>query len=446
MDKILLITMIVFSSVLNLFAEGKLSITVYNSNIGVISDTRTFDIKKGVSEIRVTDVPSQIDPTSVQVKFDGTILEQNYQYDLASLDKILKKYIDKKVRVTGKETNLEGILLSAQGNLVLKDAEGKLMMIPNYNEYKISVDELPEGLITKPTLVWLVDNQKTGKQEVVMTYITNSLDWHAEYVVVLDNTDKNCNVNSWVSLDNQSGAAYKNAELKLIAGDVNRVYGRFSAEGGAGMEINFNTPMAKSRPQVEEREFFEYHIYEVQRPVNLENNETKQISMFDAQSVKITKNYTYNMFAQNDVNVTVNFDNKKSNNLGMPFPEGKVRIFKDDGKSVEFIGEDMIKHTPKDENIKLKIGKAFDIIGETIVKEKTKIGENLFKNVIEIKLKNRKNENVNIEVESNFGGTLWEILKSDIPFEKIDAYKVKFKVDVAKNNEKIFEFTYTSNW
>jgi hypothetical protein len=442
MNKILFLIIFVISSALQLYAEGKLSITVYNSNIGVIRDTRSFDMNKGVSEIRVTDVPSQIDPTSVQVKFDGTILEQNYQYDLASLDKILARYIEKKVRVTGKDTNLEGTLLSAQGNLVLKDAAGKLIMIPNYNEYKISVEELPEGLITKPSLVWLVDNPKAGKQDVEMTYITNGLNWHAEYVVVLDKTDKNCNINSWVSLDNQSGTAYKNAELKLIAGDVNRINsrGRIPASG----DLTGFYPTAKSAPQIEERSFFEYHIYEVQRPVNLANIETKQISMFDAQNVKIIKIYTYDMYIQNDVNVTANFDNKKSNNLGMPFPEGKVRIFKDDGKSVEFIGEDMIKHTPKDENIKLNIGKAFDIKGETILKEQIKLSDHIFKNTVIVKLKNRKDENVNVEVLRNFWSTSWEILKSDIPYEKVDANKVKFKVEVPKNSEKSFELTYTS--
>jgi hypothetical protein len=444
MNKILLLSIIIFSFAVNIFAEGKLSITVYNSNIGVIRETRTFDITKGVSEIRVTDVPTQIDPTSVQVKFDGTILEQNYQYDLASLDKILARYIDKKVHVTGKDTNLEGTLLSAQGNLVLKDAAGKLIMIPNYNEYKISVEELPEGLITKPTLVWLVDNPKAGKQDAEMTYMTNGLNWHAEYVVVLDNYDKNCNINSWVSLDNQSGAAYKNAELKLIAGNVNRV-SNDRLRGIYDLTAGYGGNESKAAPQVEERTFFEYHIYEVQRPVTLANNETKQISMFDAQNVKISKNYTYNMFAQNDINVTVQFDNKKSNNLGMPFPEGKVRIFKNDGKSVEFVGEDMIRHTPKDENIKLKIGKAFDLIGETVVKDQTKIGENSKKNTIQVTLKNRKDENVNIEVESYLGANS-EILKSDIPYEKIDAYKIKFKVDIPKNSEKKFELIYINSW
>jgi hypothetical protein len=275
MNKILFLIIIAISSVLKLFAEEKLSITVYNSNIGVIHDTRTFDITNGVSEIRVTDVPSQIDPTSVQVKFDGTILEQNYQYDLASLDKILARYIDKKVRVTGKDTNLDGTLLSAQGNLVLKDAAGKLIMIPNYNEYKISVAELPEGLITKPTLVWLVDNLKEGKQDVEMTYITNSLNWHAEYVVILDKTDKNCKINSWVSLDNQSGTAYKNAELKLIAGNVNRVEKERTLRGTFDYAENNGISM-ESAPQIEERSFFEYHIYEVQRKVNLENYNAPQ--------------------------------------------------------------------------------------------------------------------------------------------------------------------------
>jgi len=202
-----------------------LSVTVYNDNLGVVNDTRIIDIQKGVSTIRISDVAQGIDATSVHIKLNGNVIEQNYQYDLANLSKILRKYIDKEISLTDDKGNvITGILISATGNqIVLKKSNGGLIMLPKMDNYQLSVAALPEGLITVPTLVWKVEANKTGKQDVELSYQTQGINWHAEYVAVLNDDDSKMDYNAWVSIENNSGATYKNATLKLIAGDIHRV-------------------------------------------------------------------------------------------------------------------------------------------------------------------------------------------------------------------------------
>ena len=191
--------------------QKSVAITVYNNNLGVVKDLRTINIAEGTSTIKLTDVAQHIDPTSVHIGIDGEVLEQNYQYDLVSIDKILKKYLDKNIQLINEKGELlEGILLTANSNqIVLKKNNGGLLMLPNTNKYQISVGELPDGLITKPTLVWMVKSPKSGEQDVEVSYQTSGMNWHAGYVVVLNKDDDKLDLNSWVSVDNNSGATFK---------------------------------------------------------------------------------------------------------------------------------------------------------------------------------------------------------------------------------------------
>ncbi len=317
--------------------QKSIAVTVYNSNLGVIKDIRTIDIKSGKSQIAITDVAQYIDPTSVHIKLNGEVTEQNYQYDLISLDKILQKYIDKEMQLIGENNEfIEGKLLSAfSGQIVLEKKEGGLVMLPNLSRYRLSVGELPEGLITKPTLLWIVNSNSSGKQDVEISYQTGGMNWHTEYVAVLNENDTELDLNSWVSVENTSGTTYKNAKLKLVAGDVNLVKDMFIQKGRQEMYDMVNKSV--SEPQFQEKEFFEYHIYDLQRPTTISNNETKQISLFEAADVKAVKKYFYrsgssygynNPTTTGKVSVVVEFENKESNNMGMPMPKGKVRMYK----------------------------------------------------------------------------------------------------------------------
>jgi len=428
--------------------QKSIAVTVYNSNLGVIKDIRTIDIKSGKSQIAITDVAQYIDPTSVHIKLNGEVTEQNYQYDLISLDKILQKYIDKEMQLIGENNEfIEGKLLSAfSGQIVLEKKEGGLVMLPNLSRYRLSVGELPEGLITKPTLLWIVNSNSSGKQDVEISYQTGGMNWHAEYVAVLNENDTELDLNSWVSVENTSGTTYKNAKLKLVAGDVNLVKDMFIQKGRQEMYDMVNKSV--SEPQFQEKEFFEYHIYDLQRPTTISNNETKQISLFEAADVKAVKKYFYrsgssygynNPTTTGKVSVVVEFENKESNNMGMPMPKGKVRMYKSDGKSLEFIGEDMVDHTPKNEKVKLKIGDAFDIVVEEVQTENKKITDRVYEQAYEIKIKNRKNEDITVEIE-RYLGVYWEIISSSHTYEKKDAQNITFKIPVKKDDESLLKF------
>ncbi|MEE9429686.1 MAG: DUF4139 domain-containing protein [Melioribacteraceae bacterium] len=436
------------NSIAQEYNQKKLAVTVYNSNLGVVKDVRELNIKSGNSKISITDVAKLIDPTSVHIKLDGQVIEQNYQYDLVNLTKILRKYIDRDVQLFNENNELiEGKLLSAvSGQVVLQKKDGGLIMIPTLAKYRISVENLPDGLITKPTLVWSVNSNKSGKQDVEISYQTQGMGWHAEYVAVLNKDDTKLDLNSWVSVDNNSGTTYKNAKLKLIAGDVNRVQDKNRLYKEDMMQVKATASYAAA-PQFEEQSFFEYHIYNLQRPTTLAQNETKQISLFEAQNVKANKKYFFRSgggyYGHNNsngkVNVIVEFDNKESQKLGVPMPKGKVRMYKSDGESIEFVGEDFIDHTPRNETIKLKIGDAFDIIAEERQVEHKKITDRVYEQVQEIKIKNRKKEDVVVEVERHLGYN-WEILNTTIDYKKKNSTTVTFQVPIKENKETILNF------
>ena len=446
---VILIVVTFFS--VNIFSQESshksLFVTVYNDNLGVIRDTRSIDIKKGTSTIELSDVAQQIDPTSVHIKLNGEVLEQNYQYDLVSLDKILQKYVDRNIElIDDKGEVVQGKLLSSSaGQIVLQKKDGGLLMIPNVSKYRFSVGELPDGLITKPTLIWLVNSPAGGNQDVELSYQTGGMKWHAEYVAVLNKDDSKLDLNSWVSIDNNSGTSYKDAHLKLVAGDVNRIQ---QNNAYPQMMDGMRKEATLSIAQFQEKAFFEYHIYNLQRPTTIANNETKQISLFEASNVKATKKYFYqsggnyyynNSSGKGKVAVVMEFENAKEYNLGMPMPEGKVRVYKSDGESLEFVGEDMIDHTPKDEKVRLKIGDAFDITANEVQTDNKRISDRVSEQAYEITFKNHKKENVVIEVQ-RYLGLNWEVLNSSIDYQKKDSQNIIFKVPVAKDGETVLKF------
>jgi hypothetical protein len=289
---------------------------------------------------------------------------------------------------------------------------------------------------------------------VEVSYQTQGMNWHAEYVAVLNNNDTKMDLNAWVSVENNSGATYNDAVLKLVAGDVNIIQPQppvMYQRAGKTMEV------AADDAQFQEKEFFEYHIYNLQRPTTLANNETKQVSLFEAGNINVVKKYQYRsgnpyypMYrggnADNSkVSVVVEFENKESNSLGKPMPKGKVRLYKSDGSSIEFIGEDMVDHTPRDEKISLRIGDAFDVVASEIQTDNRRVSEKVQEDAYKITLKNRKTEDVVVEVE-RYVGYNWEIMKSSVDYEKKNAQTVVFKVPVPKGKEVDLTFTVRHNY
>ncbi len=444
-----LMLLFVFLAASSIYAQESniksINLTIYNNNLGVVKEVREFDLQKGQSTIQVSNVPSEIIPTTVHIDFDGSLIEQNYKYDLVSMGIVLNKYIDKDIALVTKDQLIEGTLLSvADPSLVLRRKDGGLIMIPDYNDYRISVPNLPSGLITRPTLEWLLNTKKSGKQDIGISYQTNGIDWHAEYVAVVSEDDKYLDINAWISLDNNSGVNFENANLKLMAGDIKIARNYMAKELRSIAGANFDLAN-DALSVVSEKEFADMHLYDYPRKVNIKNRESKQLSLFESSKIKFDKKYkftTWNLsnLENQDVAIFYEFLNSKDNNLGMPFPKGTLRMNKKDGNSVMLIGETNIDHTPKDEKIKINTGNAFDLKVNAVLINQIQLSDRMYEYELEYTFKNRKEkDNVEIEFEQNLWGTV-EILESNMDIKKEAAGKLKAIVPVSAGSEKSLKF------
>lgn len=432
--------------------QRNVEVTVYNNNLALIKDVRKVNLSKGVGELRFMDVAAYIMPETVHVKPTNIssvfrVLEQNYEYDLMDRSKLLDKFVGRDIRLL--ETNqykdskqfVDAHLLSNNSNQQIYRIGDEIYLghpgIP-------VLPEIPKNLIAKPTLTWMYENN-SKTDEVEVSYLTTQMSWKADYVLVLNQDDTMADISGWVTINNKSGTAYEEASLKLIAGEVNR----------AQPEIDFRQNVrAKGMlmemagaPQFEEKGFFEYHIYDLQRKTTLKDNQTKQINLLEAQGFDIKKEYlvhgarTYYNYAYQEqmlkqpVNVNVTFKNSKENKLGMPLPKGTIRLYKqDDEKALQFVGEDNIDHTPKDEKVSVKVGEAFDVVAEKKQTSYKVVTSNVSETAWEITLKNHKEEDVVVSViEPIFGD--WQMLSTSHEFEKVDAFTIRYDVNVPKDEE-----------
>ncbi len=429
------------------------SLTVYNQNLALVREVREMSIASGVSTVAFTDVAARIDPTSVHFKSLSapeklTLMEQNFEYDLVSARKILEKYVDEEIRlVMEKGEVFEGKLLSASdSDIVIQNDEGRIKVIQGEGVQHFDFPKLPEGLITRPTLVWMVQNQGPGRQKAEVSYLTNGVNWHAEYVAVVDEEDKNLDLGGWVSIENRSGATYGNAKLKLVAGDVHRVKPKRRRAG----EDDAVAPqiLAKAAaPQFEEKAFFEYHLYTLQRRTTLKDNQTKQISLFPPAETKTEKIFIHDGSRYGKkVRVHLEFKNSEKDGLGIPLPQGKIRVYKEDvDHALEFVGEDLIDHTPVDEKVRIFLGNAFDLVGERVQKSSKKISDRVYEREIEVSLRNRKEEDVEIVVVEHFYGD-WKISNNSHSFVKKDAWTAEFPIAVPARGEVTLSYTATIQW
>ncbi len=432
-------------------AQGKqVSITVYQNNLGLVRDVREMDLQAGNQEIRFADVASLIDPTSVHFKSltapeQVTILEQDYEYDLVSAEKILQKHIDQVVQLFTKEDKIfEGKLLSAGGNVVLEKKDGGIQSIAMANIQNVDFPKLPAGLITRPTLVWYLSSEKAGKHNMETSYLTDGIGWHAEYVALVNKDETTLDLFAWVSVDNQSGTDYENARLKLIAGDVHRIAP--PPPRYIGYE---ERAMVKAAPavQFEEKAFFEYHLYTLQRAATIKNNQIKQLSLFPTATTPVKKIYEYHgSKSEKKVNVKLEFINAEKNGLGLPIPAGKVRVYKsDEDQSQIFLGEDQIDHTPKDEKIRLYVGDAFDVVGERKQISYKQLSGRAREETWEIKLRNHKKDDIEVLVTEHLWGD-WEIRESSHTYNKKDANTLEFLISLKKDLEVAVKYTVLYRW
>ncbi|NLW47942.1 MAG: DUF4139 domain-containing protein [Firmicutes bacterium] len=428
---------------------GKVELTVYNQDLALVKERRILELPLGLGELRFTDVAASIDPTSVWFRSltdpKVKVLEQNYEYDVISDLKLLQKYLGEKIRlVTVKGDNYEGYLVSTGANIIIasKPQGGEVKVIKSGQIQGIFFPEMPGGLVVRPTLVWLLSNpNQIRKQQVEVSYLTGGLSWKADYVATVNQTDDRLDLIGWVTLNNKSGIEYQQAKLKLVAGDVNR-----APEEMYPKEKVFSYSLAGEVADTgfAEESFFEYHLYTLGRSTTIKNNQVKQVELLTSTSVPVKKLFIYEgAINPNKVKVMLELKNSKENNMGMPLPKGRIRVQKADGEgSLQFIGEDRIDHTPKDEKVRIHMGNAFDIKGERIRTEVRASSKNTREESYRITLRNHKNEPVTITaIEYLNRWSEWQIIKKDCDFVKTEDGKAEFAVTIPADGEKVINYT-----
>jgi len=443
----------------------------------LVRSQRDVQLGTGRSQLRFTDVAALIDPTTVTFTSltdpAARVLEQNFQFDLVSTDKLLQKYIDRPLTVErnvagGGATSVSGTLLSSVDGLVLRGSDGTLTALRDYSALRFG--ELPGGLITRPTLLWDINSPRGGTQRARVTYQTGGITWWADYNLIF-NAGKDPNsglvdLSAWVSIINQSGASYPDAKLKLIAGDVHRAPAAAPAPvlmrsmelaeakvGGAGFA---------------EQAFDEFHLYTLGRPTTLPNNSTKQLELFDqarqvpAKRLLVLSNNLGNFgagryvdrnfpdSAEHKVDAYLEFTNDRASGLGVPLPAGRIRVSRLDAadNSLEFIGEDVIDHTPRDEKVRVKLGSAFDVVGQRRqVDFRIDTAARWMEEEIEVQLRNHKDEDVQVQVrELLFRWSNWSLLSNSQPYTKEDARTIAFAVKVPKNGSSTVRYRVRYTW
>ncbi len=437
--------------------QKEVAITIYNGNLGLVKDIREVSLPAGAHEVKFMDVAGQIDPTTVHLKSltDPSalrVLEQNYEYDLLSPQKLMDKYVGKNVRlVTSDGSLIDAVLLSNNGGPIYQ-INGQIHLgYPG----RLVLPDVPGGLISKPTLVWLMQNGSVAPQRVEASYLTKGINWKADYVIVLDAADASGDLSGWVTIDNRSGATYGNAVLKLVAGDVHRAP---TSQQLNEMHRDVNAKAALGATAFREESFFEYHLYSLEGRTTVKDNQTKQISLLNAADIPILKEFRYfgssqyyrgqygTPLSNQKVGVFLDIANTEPNHLGIPLPKGVVRVYKADRDGgLQFIGEDTIDHTPKDEKVKIKMGEAFDVVGERTQKDWRKIGSGVYETEWEIQLRNHKEEAVQVTILEPVPGD-WQVLKTSHPYEKVEAHTLKYRVNVPKDGKTTVAYRVRMIW
>jgi hypothetical protein len=440
----------------------------------IVKERRKIPLQAGRNSIRFEDVAAKIDGSTVTFQSltdpKGTaVLEQAFEFDLASADRILDRYIGQEVELIRDEAQYKGKLLSFDPRFLVLDVRGETVILGRDERLKrLSLGALPGGLVTKPTLVWMVDAEKAGEHLAEVAYETKDMSWSADYTAIISADEKTADLSSWVTIRNQSGASYKDAGLKLVAGDVHRApQPQVMNYRGAAAEV----AMKADSGGFTEKSFFEYHLYTLGRKTTIPDRSLKQVELFNpVAKVPVTKVFLYDGLrdmpwwggggpnqdqgfggaGNKKVGVFLEIDNTKENGLGIPLPAGRMRIHKRDDADgfPELIGEDAIDHTPKDEKVRLKVGDAFDVVGERRQTDfACDYNAHWIRESVEIKLRNHKAEAVEVLVaERMYRWVNWTLEKKSHEYEKKDAQLLHFPVNVPKDGETVITYTVKYTW
>jgi hypothetical protein len=445
--------------------QTELALTVYNSNIALVRDVRQLTLPSGSFRLKFMDIAATVNPATVHFRSLTEpeklgVVEQNYEYDLLEPAKLLHKYVGKEVTLvrsyvengTTKREEIKATLLADNNGPVWKVGHDIVtgMFAESYR-----FPEVPANLFDRPTLLMSLDNSGAHKHQIEASYLATNLSWNSDYVLTVARDDKAADLDGWVTLINNSGTAFHNARLQLVAGDLNRLPANVRSDVVALKEMARNA----AAPQFQQENFSEYHLYSLGRKTSVEDKETKQISLLEGSGVPVQKIfvvngqnfYYHNRYSpgspqKDPVMVFYTFKNEEKAGLGIPLPAGNVRVYQKDSKGgVLFVGEDRIAHTPKDETVTVHIGNAFDVIAERKQTDFKKIGSDVWEMEFEITLRNHKDLPITVEVNEPIGGD-WEMLSSTYKFTKTAAWAAQFKVPVGKDGTSVLKYRIRAHW
>lgn len=430
--------------------QKNIAVTIYNNNLALIKDQRKVKLSSGINTLALRDVSAQIRSETALLRSlnhasDFSTLEQNFDFDLLTPQKLLEKYVGKNVTVikvnpsTGMETSESAHVLSANNGVILKIGNRIESGVPG----RIVYDDVPANLRDRPTLVTLINSKSATDHLLELSYLTGGLGWKADYVAELNSKEDKIDLSGWVTLTNTSGTTYKDAKLQLVAGDVNRV----PEQQIRTMAVRKTMEMAADSAGMAEESLLEYHLYTLEQATTIRENQTKQVALLSASNIPARKELilhgadyyygaNYGELGQKlKVAVVVEFDNKEVAKLGMPLPKGIMRVYKKDSKgNAQFVGEDNIDHTPKNETVRLKLGDAFDV---TANKKQTDFktlprpskDNNMFESAYEIVINNAKKEAVTVSVVEPIPSD-WKLLKESHPSQKSSSNSASWKIEI----------------
>jgi hypothetical protein len=431
--------------------QQSVAVTIYNENLALVKDQRRVVLEAGRNRLALREVSARMRPETALLRSLShpgalSLVEQNFDFDLLTPAKLLEKYVGRNVKIvrthptTGVESFETATVLAATSGVVLRIGDRIETGLPG----RIVYDSVPPNLRDRPTLVTELDSARGGMQNVELSYLSGGLAWKADYVAELNGADTALDLNGWVTLTNTSGTAYPNAKLQLVAGDINRVREELRlSQRGMSDRVAEAAPASKMAQEA----LFEYHLYTLAHPTTIADNQTKQVSLLSAQAVPVVKelvlqgsDYYYRSSVggigqKMKVGVFVQLENRESSRLGMPMPKGVMRVYKKDGAgNAQFVGEDRIDHTPKNETVRLKLGEAFDVTADKKQtdfkrREPTNRASYVFESAYAIVLRNAKKEAASVVVREPVPGD-WTMLEETQRHAKVAAGTAEWRVHV----------------
>ena len=446
--------------------QTDLSVTVYNSNLALVRDVRQIHLQSGVFPLHFEDVAASIMPATVHFRSLSDpaklgVIEQNYEYDLLDPQKLLQKYVGREMTVMRTNVSGDAMKLNLEKGLLLADNNGGTVwkigdeIVTNAQPY--SFPDLPGNLYSRPTLVWTLENRGEAAQRVEASYLTGNMNWSADYVLTVARDEMSADLDGWVTLVNNSGAAYTNAKLQLVAGEVHRTEPQPALSGRNYKQLEAVAAVPVS--QFLQEGLSEYHLYTLERRTSIRENESKQISLLAGTKVPVEKYlsvegqpYFYRSpqgignATPQPVKVYYRFKNDEKSGLGMPLPAGTVRVYQADSRgATQFAGENTIDHTPKDETLRIYVGNAFDVVCERKQMDYKKIANDLYEMEYQISLRNHKSGPVTVEVREPVGGD-WEVVDSNYKWTKLDATTIGFSIPVEKDGAASLDYRVRVKW